>query len=56
MDEISFDQKADCCGLTRLQSMNDGFDVVRVGGVIVCGECLRQASSRTSSREKREET
>jgi len=41
--EIPDDARADCCGITRLQSENDGFDLVRVGKVLVCGECLLEA-------------
>lgn len=34
---------AACCGLTQMQSEDDGYDLVQVGRVWVCGECLVQA-------------
>lgn len=37
------DDVAACCGLTRLQSQQDGYDLVKVGEVFVCGECLVEA-------------
>lgn len=42
-DEFADDAVADCCGVTSLQSDDDGFGLTRVGRVIVCGECLLEA-------------
>lgn len=43
--DIKENERADCCGLTRMQSEQDGFDLVRVGAIIVCGECLVEAGA-----------
>lgn len=37
------DERAACCGLTSQQSENDGYALTRVGGVLICGECLVEA-------------
>lgn len=40
---IDDDARADCCGIARIHAEQDGFELVRVGAVLVCGECLLAA-------------
>lgn len=41
--ELGMTTQADCCGTLRMHAMDDGFDLVRVGLVVVCGHCLLEA-------------